>query len=68
MALESDLEKILSHDKSCRTDCIYELNAHERHNNVIITTGEFGIFFKQRSVRFGGVSMRNMVECNDIPR
>jgi len=32
----------------------YELNALERHHNVVNTSGELGIFFKPRSV-VGGV-------------
>jgi len=46
--------------KSSRIDRNYELNALERHHNVVNTSGELGIFFKPRSVRVGGVSVRNV--------
>ncbi len=32
--------------KSCRIHRIYELNAHERHHKVVITSGKLEIFFK----------------------
>ena len=51
--------------KSSRIDRIYELNAHERHHNIVNTSGELGIFFKPRSVRVGGVSVINMAESMD---
>ncbi len=49
VALESDLQGGWDLIKeggfmSCRTDCIYELNAHERHYKVVITSGEFKQF------------------------
>ncbi len=34
--------------KSCRIHRIYELNAHERHHKVVITSGKLEIFFKPR--------------------
>ncbi len=34
--------------KPCRIHRIYELNSHERHYKVIITTGKLDIFFKHR--------------------
>ena len=51
--------------KSSRIDRKYELNTLEHHHNVVNTSGELGIFFKPRSVRVGGVSVRNMAESMD---
>ena len=51
--------------KSYQKNRVYELNAHERHHNIVNTSGELGIFFKPRSVRVGGVSVINMAESMD---
>ncbi len=39
--------------KSCRIHRIYELNAHERHHKVVITSGNLEIFFKPRVSELG---------------
>ncbi len=39
--------------KSCRIHRIYELNAHERHHKVVITSGKLEIFFKLRVSELG---------------
>ncbi len=39
--------------KSCRIHRIYELNAHERHHKVVITSGKLETFFKPRVSELG---------------
>ncbi len=39
--------------KSCRIHRIYELNAHERHHKVVVTSGKLEIFFKPRVSELG---------------
>lgn len=58
--------------KSCRKDCIYKLNALERHHKVVNASGKLCIFFEPRSLSWG-VSVRNKagyhncyILCNSI--
>jgi len=54
--------------KSSRIDRIYELNALERHHNVVNTSGELGIFSKPWSFskpRGVGVSLRSMAKYHN---
>ncbi len=50
--------------KSCRIHRIYELNAHERHHKVVITSETLEMFCKPPSFRVGGVSVKKRVGCN----
>ncbi len=52
------LEETKGAFKSCRIHRIYELNAHERHHKVVITSGKLEIFFKPRVSELGGVSVK----------
>ncbi len=48
--------------KSCQIHRIYELNAHERHHKVVITSGKLNIFFKPQVSEL--VSVKKRVGCN----
>ncbi len=46
--LHHDITMAYGAFKSCRIHRIYELNAHERHHKVVITSGKLEILFKPR--------------------
>ncbi len=54
--------------KPCRIHRLYELNSHERHYKVIITTGKLDIFFKHRVSELGCVSEKNVSAAMDADK
>ncbi len=50
--------------KSCRIDRIYELDIHERHNKVVVMSGNLKIVFKKPRVsELGACQWENVLEC-----
>ncbi len=56
-------QDILGAFKSCRIHRIYELNAHERHHKVVITSGKLEIFFKPRVSELGAWQWKNVSDA-----
>ncbi len=54
--------------KSCRIHRIYELNAHERHHKVVITSGKLEIFFKPRVSELGACQWKNVSNAMDAAK
>ncbi len=54
--------------KSCRIHRIYELNAHERHHKVVITSGKLEIFFKPRVSELGACQWKNVSDAMDAAK
>ncbi len=47
---------------------IYELNAHERHHKVVITSGKLEIFFKPRVSELGTCPWKNVSNAMDAAK
>ncbi len=56
-----------SHVRS-QIHCIYELNAHECHHKVVITSGKLKIFFKPQVSELGACQWKNMSDAMDAAK
>ncbi len=54
--------------KSCRIHRIYELNAHERHHKVVVTSGKLKIFFKPWVSELGACQWKNLSDAMDAAK